>query len=497
MSAQIVIVEHRNDWPPHYPDAIVVSAKDYISRQEYLKLKDVRIINLCRSYRYLSLGYYCSLLAEARKHRILPMVRTITDLSRKSIYSLNIDDLDATIQRSFKSRENITPETGFEIFVFFGQCEERTLQILSRQLFDLFRCPVLKVEFKLNGRWQVAAIKPGSIQNIPQAEEAFFLQAYQSYIKKRWLTPRTKLPIRYDLAILHNPEEKLPPSNHRALQKFKTAGKNLGLEVDLIEKKDYARLAEYDALFIRETTRIEHHTYRFSKRAESEGMVVIDDPDSILKCTNKIYLAELLAANKIPTPKTMVLNQGDVHNGKTLEATLTYPMVLKIPDSSFSLGVHRVQSRDELKGIMTNLFSESDLILAQEFVYTEFDWRIGILNRKALFACQYFMIRQHWQILKHGPSGRFHEGDSKTWAVEDAPQELVDIALKAANLIGDGFYGVDLKQTDKKIVVMEINDNPNVDAGVEDEVLGDRLYQIIIEEFVRRMDQRKIGETTG
>ena len=46
----------------------------------------------------------------------------------------------------------------------------------------------------------------------------------------------------------------------------------MGVEVELITKKDYPRLAEYDALFIRETTGLDHHTYRFAKKAEEEGM---------------------------------------------------------------------------------------------------------------------------------------------------------------------------------------------------------------------------------
>ena len=50
-------------------------------------------------------------------------------------------------------------------------------------------------------------------------------------------------------------------------------------------------------------------------------------------------------------------------------------------------------------------------------------------------------------------------------------EELLRIALKAANLIGDGFYGVDLKQVGNRYYVMEVNDNPNVDAGNEDGVL--------------------------
>jgi glutathione synthase/RimK-type ligase-like ATP-grasp enzyme len=91
--------------------------------------------------------------------------------------------------------------------------------------------------------------------------------------------------------------------------------------------------------------------------------------------------------------------------------------------------------------------------------------------------------------MKYGPSGEYTEGDSQTWPIEKVPPEVVDIALKAANLIGDGFYGVDLKQSDKGVVVIEINDNPSIDSGVEDKCLGDELYRMIIGEFIRRLDE--------
>ena len=61
-------------------------------------------------------------------------------------------------------------------------------------------------------------------------------------------------------------------------------------------------------------------------------------------------------------------------------------------------------------------------------------------------------------------------------------------ALKAANLIGDGFYGVDLKQIDDKIYVIEVNDNPSIDVGVEDLVLKDELYLTVIRSIINRID---------
>jgi glutathione synthase/RimK-type ligase-like ATP-grasp enzyme len=75
--------------------------------------------------------------------------------------------------------------------------------------------------------------------------------------------------------------------------------------------------------------------------------------------------------------------------------------------------------------------------------------------------------------------------------VAEAPEEGVKIALKAANLIGDGLYGVDIKQVGNRCYVIEVNDNPNVDAGNEDGVLKDALYREIMGSFVRRIEARK------
>ena len=44
------------------------------------------------------------------------------------------------------------------------------------------------------------------------------------------------------------------------------------------------------------------------------------------------------------------------------------------------------------------MLAESALVLVQEYIFTEFDWRIGVLGGKPIYACQYFMVRNHWQI---------------------------------------------------------------------------------------------------
>jgi glutathione synthase/RimK-type ligase-like ATP-grasp enzyme len=129
-------------------------------------------------------------------------------------------------------------------------------------------------------------------------------------------------------------------------------------------------------------------------------------------------------------------------------------------------------------------------VLAQKFLPTEFDWRVGVLAGEPLFVCQYRMARGHWQIIKHSADGSSREGSSRTFDIAQAPPEVIDLAVRAAKPIGQGFYGVDLKQTtDHGIVVMEVNDNPNLDHGVEDAVGKDEVWVKLLKWFIERFEQ--------
>ena len=487
MSEHLILIEKKRFWKSHFPDFTVLTAREYLSDPAWAERKDLRIVNLCRTRRYLGVGYYCSLLAEARGHKVIPSIRTIQDLRRKSLYSLDTSDLGERVEQVMRRRE--IPQGGnFVLNIMFGECAMADMQPFARELFELFRAPLLTVEFSYTHEWRIKAIKNIALQHIKKGQQDAFFSALERYLSRRWHRPRKRRGPRFDLAVLHDPQEDSPPSNQQALQAFVHAARKLDINAELVTQRDYGRLAEYDALFIRATTAIDHYTYRFARKAAREGIVVIDDPDSILRCTNKIYLAELLRAHGIATPKTLIIRSGSLDE---LERTIPYPVVLKVPDGSFSRGVYRVENRNALERISRKLFKESELLLAQEFTYTEFDWRVGILNRKPIYVCQYFMSTDHWQIINHGKSGE--EGDANTLPVIEAPKAVVKTALKAANLIGDGLYGVDLKQTATGVLVIEVNDNPSIDAGVEDAVQGAELYRIIMQEFLRRMEVKHLG----
>ncbi len=494
MSKLFIIVERKEDWTSYYP------SEDVVTAQEYLELpidddtgKRVQVINLCRHYKYLRHGYYCSLLAEARGHKVIPSVRTISELARKSLYSLVLEDLDRTLDKALAAHPYGSTD-GFTLTLYFGRTDIEPLQDLARQLFEAFPCPLLLVEFKRNRTWHIEGIKPGAIHKLREDQEDLFANALDSFSRQIWRKPRSRKPFRYDLAILHDPGEAFPPSDAKALKNFVRVGRSLGIDVDLIERKDYSRIAEYDALFIRETTNVADHTYRFAKKAESEGLVVMDDPVSILRCTNKVYLADLLRSHKLGMPATEILYKENPQELEKVGERLGFPLVLKIPDGCFSRGVVKVNDDSELLAAASELFERSVLLLAQEFFYTEYDWRIGVLDRQPLYACQYFMSRGHWQIYNHKADGQDVNGECRAVPLEQVPPAVLELALEAAGRIGDGLYGVDLKQAGDKVLVIEVNDNPNIDAGVEDGQLGDELYRRILQAFVQRLELKHRGQ---
>jgi glutathione synthase/RimK-type ligase-like ATP-grasp enzyme len=80
------------------------------------------------------------------------------------------------------------------------------------------------------------------------------------------------------------------------------------------------------------------------------------------------------------------------------------------------------------------------------------------------------------------------EGGFRTFELEQAPPELIDMAVRAARPIGDGFDSVDIKRTDNGFIAMEVNDNPNLEHGIEDQVGKDEIW-MLLRWFIERFEQ--------
>lgn len=480
----VVVVDQRSDWPVDIPGILVVTAWDYLTHEMLTRAKRTRVYNLCRSFSYQSTGYYVSLLAGARGHKPLPEITTIQDLKLAESPRIINDEIDELIQSSFSRLGS----GEYVLNVYFGQCLSKRHQRLARALFNQFPAPLLQARFVFRGdEWRVDNLGPIALGEVPTTDHEFLQEAARDYFTGKRAPRQRRESSRYDLAILVNDSDKEPPSNARALKAFEKAAEDLGFDVEFLDKSDYGHVAEFDALFIRETTAVNHHTYRFARRAAREGLVVVDDPLSILRAANKVFLAQLMERLRIPQPRTMLIhpkNVGDVAR------ELGFPCVLKQPDSQFSKGVIKVNNEVELRAQTRELLERSDLIIAQSYEPTEYDWRVGILDDQPLYACRYYMAEGHWQVVKRGKNGGKQEGNHETVDIKDVPPLVLKTAVQAARAIGNGLYGVDLKQVGKTVKVIEVNDNPNIDFGVEDLVLKESLYTRVMEYFIKRLEQR-------
>lgn len=482
----LLIVDDASGWQFPFGDAVILTASEYLTPESTNLSRNLRVFNLCDSYAYQSLGYYVSLLAEARGQHAIPSVATLKDFRSLAIARSFGEEFEEIIESSLKKE----PETDFTLSIYFGQTLEKAHGKLGAQIYRFFPAPLIRAEFHRRETWKLSSVTPLSLDQVPEKHQNRISEFAVHYFGKRHTTKIPKQRFLYDMAILVNPDEPRPPSNEKALRYFAEAAREVGFYVETITCDESRRISEFDALFIRETTAVDHPTYQLARLAHSEGLVVIDDPWSILRCANKVYLAEVLAKAKLPAPKTFIFTKADLE--RDLPDHFSFPVVLKLPDAAFSKGVKKVENADQLRLGLEAMLKESDLILGQEYAPSDYDWRIGVLDHQPLFACKYYMADGHWQIYNwDADDPKRREGKSEALHVEFVPEEVISLALRATRLIGDGFYGVDIKQFGNRLLVIEVNDNPSVDAGVEDAALGRELYRRVARSFRRRIQQAR------
>jgi glutathione synthase/RimK-type ligase-like ATP-grasp enzyme len=342
----------------------MMTSRDYVLQPKLLSGSRPKIINLARNYNYQTDGYYASLLAEARGHRVIPSVETMLDLYDSDISEdTSIPELEETLN---KDREKAggdykVPE---RFLVCFGETEDERLKGFGRLCFDWYRAPVLVVTTEINGKApmvEIKRLKLASFTTLKGDELKFFVDALTKYTGRVWKSPKARTIAKHSIAVLFDPNEKMPPSSVDSLQHWARLAEKDGVEIEPITNKDLAKLAE-------------------------------------------------------------------------------------------------------------------------------FDWRVGVLDRRAIFVCQYKMARGHWQIVNYKDDGKWTEGGFRSLSVAEAPADVVDVGVRAANLIGDGFYGVDIKTGPDGPVVIEINDNPNLEHGIEDATEKTQVWSHLTEWFVKRLN---------
>ncbi|HPC89421.1 MAG TPA: RimK family alpha-L-glutamate ligase [Methanothrix sp.] len=264
-----------------------------------------------------------------------------------------------------------------------------------------------------------------------------------------------------------------------AVVKCRDVAERMGHTVEFIFPVDIKKIPKLDALFIRANTDPMNATYVAARMAEMYNVPVIDDPASIRICADKINMYMHLMKNGVSMPKTRFLKNKELDDeeARQLFAELGEPLILKEPSTSFSARVEKVSSPEELFKVARRFFKLSDWIVVQEYIESRFDWRIGIINGQLLYACRYIIPSETFKI-QASVNGHIVYCDVESVPAYQVPAGVIELGKQAGNAMGRGLYGVDIKESNEKLYVIEVNDNPSLEGG-EDAHYPDMFAKII------------------
>jgi len=211
----------------------------------------------------------------------------------------------------------------------------------------------------------------------------------------------------------------------------------------------------------------------------------VNGREAVLTSRNKGGVIAALAAADLPVPETvMVSNPADESVVVEAVSELSFPVVVKPNSATRGVGVAKAGDVDSLLGIVDYLNLVHDYratgdksYLLQEYLPDARDYRVMVVDGEYVGAVE----RRLPEALGEGRwKHNVHRGAEATGV--ELPAEHRRLAEQVAETLGIRYLGVDLLETDGRLVVNETNARPTVDAATkyEPDFYG-RLAELIKE----------------
>lgn len=197
------------------------------------------------------------------------------------------------------------------------------------------------------------------------------------------------------------------------------------------------------------------------------GVPWVNDREAILTSRNKGGTIAALAAADVPVPETtLVSNPVSEDDLRAAVAALEFPVVVKPNSTTRGVGVARATDVDSLLGIADYLGLLHDFpatgdrsFLLQEYLPGARDYRVMIVDGEYAGAVERRLpdAARDAGRWKHN----VHRG-AEAVGVDPSPRHR-RLAERAAGALDIPYLGVDLLETDDRLVVNEVNTRPTVD----------------------------------
>ena len=215
---------------------------------------------------------------------------------------------------------------------------------------------------------------------------------------------------------------------------------------------------EVDAVVPRIGYSITEHGVAIARQFERMGTYVANSSDGINNSRDKLHAAQLLSANHIPVPTTaLVRDWRDVE--RAIRQVGGVPCVIKVPEGTQGSGVFLAHTEREASEIAWKVLESANRVLVQEYIKESHgrDIRVLVVGGKVVAAMR---RRAHGREFR----SNFHLGGSVEKV--DLPEDFARIACKAARLLGLDVAGVDLLESARGPLLLEVNSSPGLE-GIE------------------------------
>ena len=215
---------------------------------------------------------------------------------------------------------------------------------------------------------------------------------------------------------------------------------------------------DYDAVIPRIGHSITKHGVAVLRHLEQLDVWTANTSQGILQSRDKLHSSQILARNRIPTPRTAyVRDMKDIE--RAIDAVGGLPVVVKVTQGTQGQGVFLRHTLRETGNLVQGLLVTGKAVLIQEYIAESHgkDIRALVVGGKVVAS------------MRRKARGReFRSNYHLNGTVEkvEISDEYAEVACRAARVLGLNVAGVDLLEGNDGPLVLEVNSSPGLE-GIE------------------------------
>ncbi|MBD3361449.1 RimK family alpha-L-glutamate ligase [Candidatus Woesearchaeota archaeon] len=236
-------------------------------------------------------------------------------------------------------------------------------------------------------------------------------------------------------------------------------------------------ISEYDCIYAKGSFRFANLLRSITAMLCSSCYMPID-AEAFTSGHDKLLTHINLQRNNVPMPVTYVATTAEA--AKTVLKKMTCPIIIKMPAGTHGKGVMVADSHESAASMIDALGMLKQPFLLQEFVQT------GGTDVRALVVGDKVVASMKRTAIKGETRSNLHAGGSGSAIILDRKTQKV--AIEAAKAMGVSICGVDILESVRGPMVLEINLSPGLQGITETTKvdIADKIAKFLYEETQKR-----------